>query len=254
MVYYVLMMYTVKQISKIAGVSVRTLHYYDEIGLLRPTSISGNGYRLYEREALIRLQQILFYRELDFSLKNIHQIVERSDFDLVSALEKQKQDLIKRIDRLNKIVTTVEETIDHMKGKRTMTDKELFKPFTDEEQEKYALEAEQLYDGEIVRASNRKWKSYSPEKKAEILAEGSKIYIDIVEVMSKGPASDEVQSCVEHWRRHMDYFWTPSLEQLIGLAEQYNNHPGFKKNFEKIHPKLAEFMLEAVKFYVGKAE
>lgn len=254
MVYYDFMGYTVKQFSRLAGVSVRTLHYYDEIGLLKPTSIACNGYRLYERGALIRLQQILFYRELDFSLENIRQILERPDFDLVSALEEQKRDLIKRIDRLNKIVTTVDKTIDHMKGKRKMTDKELFKPFTDEEQEKYALEAEQLYDPDIVRASNLKWKSYSNQKKAEILAEGSKIYIDIVKVIPKRPASAEVQSCVEHWRRHMDYFWTPSLEQLIGLAEQYNYHSSFKKNFDKIHPKLAEFMLEAVKFYVGKAE
>jgi DNA-binding transcriptional MerR regulator len=253
MVYYVPMTYTVKQISKFAGVSVRTLHYYDEIGLLRPTSIASNGYRLYGREALIRLQQILFYRELDFRLEEIHRIMEQSDFDLQSALEEHKHALNNRIDRMKKIIVTVDETIDHLKGNKTMTDRELFTPFTKEEQEKYASEAEQIYDPDIVRTSNRKWKSYSPEKKAEILTEGSNVYINIVAAMPKGAASDEVQLCVERWRKHMDYFWTPSLEQLVGLAEQYNNHPGFKKNFDKIDPKLAEFMLEAVKIYVEKA-
>jgi DNA-binding transcriptional MerR regulator len=254
MVYYDPMAYTVKQISKIAGVSVRTLHYYDEIGLLRPTSKASNGYRLYERGALIRLQQILFYRELDFSLKKIHRIMENPDFDLISALEDHKKALEDRIDRLESIIITVDDTIEHLKGKKTMTDKDLFKPFSEEEQEKYALEAEQLYDPEIVRASNRLWKTYSKEKKTQILAEGSNVYIDMVAAMPKGAASFEVQLCVERWRKHIDHFWTPSLEQLVGLAEGYNIHPGFKKNFDKIDPKLAEFMLEAVKIYVDKAK
>ena len=117
---------------------------------------------------------------------------------------------------------------------------------------KYAKEAEQMYDPETVRESNRKWKVYSAAKKEAILAEGKAVYMDMVAVMPKGPASAEVQAIVERWRKHMDYFWTPNLDQLLGLAEGYSDDPRFKANFDKMHPNLAEFMREAVKVYVEK--
>ncbi|MEW6092791.1 MAG: TipAS antibiotic-recognition domain-containing protein, partial [Chloroflexota bacterium] len=113
-----------------------------------------------------------------------------------------------------------------------------------------ARQAEQMYDPETVRASNRKWKAYSAEEKQRILDEGNRIYMDLIAAMPKGAASPEVQAIVERWRRHMDYFWTPSLEQLVRLAEGYNTDTRFKANFDKIDPRLAEFMREAVKVYV----
>jgi hypothetical protein len=133
-----------------------------------------------------------------------------------------------------------------------MSEKAYFEGFTEEEQEKYALEAEQLYDAETVRASNKKWKSYSAAKKESIMAEGKAVYVDMIAAMPKGADSPDVQSIVERWRKHMDYFWTPNLDQLLGLANGYNDDPRFKANFEKIHPGLAEFMREAVKVYVEK--
>ena len=131
-----------------------------------------------------------------------------------------------------------------------MSDKSFFEGFNEEEQEKNALEAEQLYDPETVRASNKKWKAYSTAKKEAIMAEGSAVYKDLIAAMPKGASSLEVQAIVERWRRHMDYFWTPNLDQLLGLANGYNDDPKFKANFDKMHPKLAEFMREAVKVYV----
>ncbi|HBG75050.1 MAG: MerR family transcriptional regulator [Chloroflexi bacterium GWB2_49_20] len=244
--------YTVKQLSRLAGVSVRTLHYYDEISILKPTSLGSNGYRYYGEEALIKLQQILFYRELELSLDGIRRIMDNPSFDLTSALESHKEALKERIVRMERLIRTVDNTLSHLKGQKDMTDKQLFSAFTDDEQEKYALEAEKMYDPEIVRASNRIWKSYSAEKKTQILEEGNKVYTDILAKMHLGAESDEVQACVERWRRHMDYFWTPSLKQLVGLAEGYNNHPGFKANFDKIDPRLAGFMLQAVNVYVEK--
>lgn len=252
MVYYANMEYTVKQLSRLAGVSVRTLHYYDEIGILKPSSRRSNGYRYYREDALLILQQILFYRELGLSLDDIRRILETPEFDVESALVSHKAALQERITRLEGLIKTVDNTILHLKGKKEMTDKQLFTAFSEEEQEKYALEAEKMYDPEIVRASNRLWKNYTPEKKAQILEEGSQVYRDLVAAMPLGAASPEVQACVERWRRHMDYFWTPSLDQLVLLAENYNYHPGFKANFDKIHPGLAGFMLEAVRIYVAK--
>ncbi len=235
-----------------AGVTPRTLHHYDEIGLLKPSRIGDNGYRYYGEEALLKLQQILFYRELDFPLDDIKKIMGRRDFDVVGALHSHKEALQKQAARLNRLLATVDNTINHLKGEKIMSQKNYFEGFSEEEQEKYALEAEQLYDPETVRESNRKWKAYSAAKKEAIMAEGKQIYQDMIAAMPKGASSSEVQAIVERWRKHMDYFWTPNLDQLLGLANGYNDDPKFKANFDKMHPQLAEFMREAVKVYVEK--
>jgi DNA-binding transcriptional MerR regulator len=245
-------MFTVKQLSQLAGVTPRTLHHYDQIGLLKPTRVGENGYRYYGEESLLRLQQILLYRELDIPLEDIKKIVGRRDFDVLGALESHKDALRKQRTRLNRLLVTVDNTIQHLKGEKPMSNQGLFEGFSEEEQEKYALEAEQMYDPETVRASSRKWKSYSAAKKESILAEGKAVYVDMIAAMPKGADSPETQAIVQRWRDHMDYFWTPNLDQLLGLAEGYNNDPRFKANFYKMHPELAEFMREAVKVYVGK--
>ena len=243
-------MYTVKQLSKLAGVSVRTLHYYDEIGLLKPSWLGGNGYRHYEEEALLELQQILFYRELDLSLAEIKSVLGCPDFNVLTALESHKEALQGRVQRLNHLIQTVDNTIDHLKGNEAMNAKGLFEGFSEEEQEKYALEAEQMYDPETVRASNRKWKAYTPAEKDRILADGKTIYLDLVKAMPKGAASPEVQALIAHWHQNMQNFWSPNDEQLVGLANGYSEDARFRVNFDKIHPKLAGFMREAVKAYV----
>ena len=237
-----------------AGVTPRTLHHYDEIGLLKPSRIGDNGYRYYGEESLLKLQQILFYRELDFPLDDIRKIMGRRDFDVLSALETHKESLTRQMERTKRLLVTVGNTINHIKGEKLMSQKGLFEGFSEEEQEKYALEAEQLYDPETVRESNRKWKAYSAGKKEAILTEGKAVYLDMIAAMPKGASSAEVQAIVERWRKHMDYFWTPNLEQLLGLANGYNDDPKFKTNFDKMHPQLAEFMLEAVTVYVERSK
>jgi DNA-binding transcriptional MerR regulator len=243
-------MFTVKQLSKLAGVTPRTLHHYDAIGLLKPSRVGENGYRYYGEESLLRLQQILFYRELGMPLEDIKKIMGRRDFDVLGALRSHKDALQKQVTRLNRLINTVDNTINHLKGNNIMSDKAYFEGFSEEEQEKYALEAEQMYDPETVRESNRKWKTYSATKKESIMAEGKAIYMDMIAAMPKGADSKEVQSIVERWRRHMDYFWTPKLDQLPALVNGYNDDPRFKANFDKMHPQLAEFFREAVKVYV----
>jgi len=247
-------MFTVKQLSKLAGVTPRTLHHYDEIGLLKPSRVGDNGYRYYGDESVLRLQQILFYRELDIPLDDIKKIMAESRFDVLGALQSHKDALKKQVRRLNRLINTVDNTINHLKGNNIMSDKAYFEGFSEEEQEKYALEAEQMYDPETVRESNRKWKSYSAAKKESIMAEGKAIYIDMIAAMPKGADSKEVQGIVERWRKHMDYFWTPKLDQLLALANGYNDEPRFKANFDKMHPQLAEFMRDAVKVYVANSK
>jgi DNA-binding transcriptional MerR regulator len=243
-------MFTVKQLSKLAGVTPRTLHHYDAIGLLKPSRIGDNGYRYYGEESLLRLQQILFYRELDLPLEDIKKIMGRRDFDVLGALQSHKDALKDRIERMNRLLQTVDHTIHHLKGKATMTEKELFIGFSEEEQEKYALEAEQMYDPETVRASNRRWKAYSSAEKERIMAEGKAVYTDLLTAMPKGAASPEVQKVIARWHRHIEHFWSPGDEQLLALAEGYNDDPRFRAFYDKIHPNLAGFMREAVKVYV----
>ena len=243
-------MFTVKQLSRLAGVTPRTLHYYDEIGLLKPSRVGDNGYRYYGEEALARLQQIMLYRELDMPLENIKTIMGRRDFDALSALESHKAELRKRAVRVERLIATVDRTISHLKGKNEMSQKQYFEGFSDEQQAEYEKEAMQMYDPETVKASSKKWKGYTDAEKQRIGEEGNAVYADFLLALPKGPASPEAQACVARWRRHIEYFWVPNEAQLLGLADGYNDDPRFKANFDKIHPGLAAFIREAVRVYV----
>jgi len=244
-------MYTVKQLSHLAGVSSRTLRYYDQVGLLKPSSMGSNGYRYYEEDTLLIMQQILFYRELGLSLENIKAIFTDPAFDVLSALNSHREALQGQVRRLNRLLHTVDHTINHLKGSETMKPKGFFEGFSDEEQEKYALEAEQMYDPEVVRASNHRWKAYPPAEKERILAEGKAIYTGLIAAMPDGAASPEAQGLIARWHHHLQYFWSPDDKQLLALVNGYNEDARFRENFAHMHPKLAEFMREAVGIFVA---
>lgn len=247
-------MYTVRQLSQLAGITPRTLHYYDEIGLLKPSRIGDNGYRYYAEESLLRLQQILFYRALDMPLDKIKQTMGRHDFDIRAALESHKDELRKRMARMERLIITVDQTLLHLKGKKAMSEKQYFQAFSDEQQAEYEQEALQRWDPATVRAASRRWKDYTAAEKQRIQDEGNALYQDLVQAMPHGAASAEALSCVERWRRQIGYFWVPNDDQLLGLADLYNEDPRFKANFDRVDPGLAEFMRAAVKVYVDKRE
>ncbi len=243
-------MYTVKQLAKLAGITVRTLHHYDQIGLLEPTRVGENGYRYYGDEALYRLQQILFYRYLDMPLGEIKQIMGRKDFDVSEALARHRSALEAEIRRMRRLISTIDETREQLKGKVKMNPKKMFGGFSEAEQDKYAQEASEHWDAVTVEASNRRWKSYSAEEKQRILDEGNAIFTDLAATKANGAASKPVQAVVARWHRHLQYFWSPNDEQLLGLAELYNEDPRFRANYENTAAGLADFMREAVKVYV----
>ncbi len=245
-------MFTVNQLAKLAGITNRTLHHYDTIGLLEPTQIGENGYRYYDDKAMLKLQQILLYKELGMPLMQIKQILSEPGFNMIAALMDHKNHLGKAIERLNHMLTTVDDTILHIQGEKRMSPERLFERFNEEQQARYEEEAMQKYDPETVKASNARWRSYSMDKKDQILAEGNQIYLDIVKAMPLGADSAEVQACIVRWHQNMQYFWSPDDEQLISLAEGYLADPRFKANFDKIHLDLAAFMGDAVRVYVEK--
>jgi DNA-binding transcriptional MerR regulator len=245
-------MFTVKQLAELAGVTPRTLRFYDRMDLLKPTRVGANGYRYYDHAALLRLQQILFYRELDLPLERIRAILEDPAFDIEAALASHKAVLARRRERLEHLIATVDDTILHLKGKKEMSDKQLFAAFSEEEQAEMEKEAMQLYDPEIVRESNRRFKALTPAEKQAIFDEGNALYLALVAAIPQGPDSPAAQAGVDRWRRHMDHFWTPNPEQLVALADHYSLDPRFKANFDKIDPRLAEFMGQAVRIYVER--
>jgi DNA-binding transcriptional MerR regulator len=243
-------MYTIKQLADLAGVTVRTLHHYDQIGLLRPSSVGGNGYRYYEEDAVYRLQQILFYRELEVPLEEIRRIIWSTDFDVLKALEAHRSAPQAEAARIKRLIRTIDQTTEHLRGKTNMEDSQLFRGFTEEQQESLAEEAAQRWDAETVRSSNARWKQYPAEKKQLILEEGRAVYQDLIAAMEDGPASPRVQAIIGRWRVNLQHFWSPDDEQLLGLADLYNDDARFRVNYEAMKPGLAAFMREAVQAYV----
>lgn len=243
-------MYTVKQLSRLAGISPRTLHYYDQIGLLAPAEVAPNGYRHYDDASMMRLQQILLYRELGLPLEQIKRIIHQAGYDNVMALKAHKKALQKRIARLETLVETVENTIQYIEGGKPMSKKQLFAALTPEQQEQMDHEALQTYNPQVVKDSQRRWKQYGKQEQDRILEEGNQIYGLIASLIDKGAGSDEVQRQIARWHDHIKYFWNPNWEQLLGLAELYNEDPRFRHNFDQFDPRLAPFMREAVAWYV----
>jgi DNA-binding transcriptional MerR regulator len=243
--------YTVKKLADLAGVSRRTLHHYDEIGLLKPTIQGSNHYRYYDEQAALRLQQILFYRELGLSLAEIQLILEQPGFDMLQALQAHKDELQKRVARLNRLIATVDKTILHVKGELKMSNQEIFGGFSEEQQEEYAEQARERWDPKLVDQSMKLWKSYSLEKKQQVLDEGKAVYVDILGLMEKGqePGSPEVQACLVRWHQHMRYFYEPSWATLRGLGQMYAQDPQFRANYEKMHPDLPDFLNAAIQIY-----
>jgi len=248
-------MYTVKQLSELAGVSVRTLHYYDEIDLLKPSSVGENGYRYYTDDALYRLQQILFFREMDLGLLQIKEIMDDPGFDLVAALQSHRHALQEKIDRLQTLISTVDNTVLHLVGEIEMSKKKkMFEGFSEEKQKEYEKEAERRWGSENVRESVKRWDSYTEAQKDAIKQEGGAIYQGLADNMAKGPDADEIQQLLGKWHQHIRYFYEPSIDVLRGLGNTYHDDPDFNSFFTAIHPDLPAFMKKAIAVYVDVLE
>ena len=249
-------MYTVKQVADLAGVSVRTLHHYDAIGLLHPSQVGTNGYRYYDDSALLRLQQILLYREIGLELAQIKDILDHPDFDVFDALVSHRQVIQERIARLHHLLSTIDDTILYVKGERDMSKKRLFTHLSQEEEAQNTRLARLQYGPEYVNESMRRWQSYSNAQKEIIREEGNQIYEEMAAALTAGTSahSAEVQAILVRWHEHIRYFYEPTLEILRGLGELYNTSPDFMANFEKLHPDLPTYLQEAITQYVDDLE
>lgn len=249
------MEYTINKLAKLAGVSTRTLRYYDELGLLTPIRMSSNGYRIYGQNEVNLLQQILFYRELGVPLDEVKNILSTKDFSSMTALQNHLIALQTRRSQLDLLIANVEKTIKAEKGESIMSDKEKFEGFiqklVDDNEQQYGDEIRAKYGDEVIDRSNAKVKGMTKEQYAEI----EKLSIEVNETLKSAfeqgdPASEIAQKACELHKNWLCYFWDHySKEAHIGVTQMYVDDPRFTAYYDKIAEGCAVFLRDAVLIY-----
>lgn len=251
------MSYTVQKLATIAGISVRALHYYDQVGLLKPSRVENNGYRYYGAKELLKLQQILFLRELDFTLDEIKRILSSPSFDMRAALHDQKKLIELKKNRLSRLVKTIDKTIKKINKEITMNDKELYGNFSKEEMEKYAEEARQKWGNtDAFKQSQERVRKMGKNGLNKVLEASNKLTVEIAEAMKSGldPKSEGVQKLIAKHYDDLRAFYEPNLEIYRGLANVYVVDERFKANYENVANGLAQFMHDAMTTYCNEQE
>jgi MerR family transcriptional regulator, thiopeptide resistance regulator len=250
------MAYTVKKLAAMSGVSVRTLHFYDEVGLLKPAYLGANGYRFYEEAQLLMLQQILFFRTLGIELQQIKRILARPDFDKVAALESHRKVLRKNLSDTRRLIQTIDKTIEHLKGTKQMKSTELFAGFDPKQQAKHERYLVNRY-GEGMKKSIteskkrvKEWTKADWEKSGKTFGD---ICQDMAALISRDATEDsrDTQAVV---RRHYEWlkkFWTPTRESYAGHSLMIEDSD-LAKAYEAYHPQLPKFMGAAIRIFAEK--
>lgn len=251
------MAYTVKKISELSGITVRTLHFYEEIGLLKPAYHGVNGYRYYGEKELLLLQQIMFLKELGFSLKQIQKVLGKSDFDQLEALNSHRKALKSEKEKITKLIKTIDKTIKHLTGKIKMPEKEFFKGFNIALVKK-AKESDSYFLAEEIISKNVKKPTKSKqdlEKLGKQFYENlTNIYKEIACCIEKGlkPDSAEVQEVIAKHHAFADQIYFATKEVYKALAQLYREHLEFKKQLSIFHPKLSQFMPKAMENFANR--
>ena len=241
----------INDVAKLTGITVRTLHYYDEIGLLKPSKITDAGYRIYDEKNLETLQQILLFREMNFPLSEIKEIISNPKFDRIDALEKHKKLLIKKRQRLDNLINLVDNTI---KGENDMSFKEFDMTEIEATKEKYAKEVKERYGKtDAYKEYEVKTKNYDKDKWNDVNTEANEIFKTFADNKDKAPESEEVQELVKRWQDCItNNYYNCTKEILASLGLMYVNDERFKKNIDKCGEGTAEFMSKAIEVYCSK--
>lgn len=244
--------YTVKKLAKMAGVSVRTLHHYDQIGLLKPSIRTDARYRMYGERELLRLQQILFYRELDFELKAIGHLLDSHNFDLVGALESQKKMLLSRRKRLDTLVATLDKTMLHLKNKTMMNPEELYEGLPKEQAAAWRMEAKENWPEQVAHAERELMRLSKADFKA--LQDGFKANVEQLAMMSHlDPAGSDVQAAIAQHYHYILRFWgkaDDAAEAYRGLGDLYANDPRYTQVDGVPAETFGNFLQRAIHHYV----
>lgn len=247
--------YTAKGLSKLAGVSVRTLHHYDKIGLLKPAFRTEARYRLYGENELMKLQQILFFKELDLPLKEINDLLGDPDFSVLQALEEHKKALVLQRKRISKMLKTIDKTMFNLKTKTMITDKELYEGFPKNDGKKLRQEAVEKYGKEKVETSETFLKKLSKEEFEKLKQDQKDIFNNLFSMASKNPEEEAVQLEVAKHFQNILQFWgknessTDVWKDYIGLGKLYVSDQRYTSVNGKAQPAFAEFLAKAISYY-----
>lgn len=238
----------VSEMAKLCGVSVRTLHYYDEIGLLHPETAAGSGYRWYGAAEVSQMQQILFFRELDFPLKEIAAILSDPHYDRQQALERQKELLTMKRDRLDNLLRLLDK---ELKGETTMSFQEFDTSDIEAHREKYAAEVKERWGGTAAyRESEARTAQYTKEDFDAQTQGMQAIFARFAALRREDPAASEVQALVGEWQQFItDHYYNCTKEILAGLGQMYTADERFRENLDQNGKGTAEFMSRAIAIY-----
>jgi DNA-binding transcriptional MerR regulator len=251
---------TVKQLAALSGVTVRTLHHYDDIGLLKPAHVAANGYRYYGRAELLRLQRILFHRELGVPLSEIGTLLDLEGDDQIGVLLAHRDKLEAERARYRVLIETIDRTVADLKGESTMSNADLYKGFSPEKQAAYEAWLIERYGEPMRKGVAHSRKAYDALSDAEREALGAELK-GLEEALAEGlrrgvdPASDAVDGLVARHRSWVAKMWAGPCEPkaYAGLAELYQSHPDFVARYESIAPGFTEFLVAAMKAHAAKA-
>ncbi len=241
--------YRIKQVAQMVGVSVRTLHYYDEIDLLKPKDRSDAGYRLYDETDLLRLQQILIGRKLGLALEKIRKSLDEPDFDFAASLRDQRRLLVERIDETHKMIASIDRTLQGLTNDgETIDFKMIFDGFDPAD---YDEEVRARWDQTQSYAQSQiKTKDYTQADWALIKKEADEIWAAAADAMRSGvpPSSDSAIEIAERYRRHVcRWFYDLSPGMYVQLSEMWVNDPRFSKNIDKHADGLAAWLAPTIK-------
>jgi DNA-binding transcriptional MerR regulator len=238
----------VSEVANLTGITVRTLHYYDQIGLLKPSQVTESGYRHYSHTDLEKLQQILFFRELDFPLSDIREILSNPAFDREAALQNHRALLLQKRSRIDSLISLVDKTL---KGENDMSFKQFDTSDIENTKKKYAEEARQRWGTTDAYAEySEKTKDYDDPHWKLINGEGADILHRFGEIRHLDPAGTEAQALVKKWQDFITAnFYTCTKPILSCLGEMYIGDDRFTQNIDKHGQGTALFMATAIEIY-----
>ncbi len=244
-----------KKIANLSGVSARTLRFYDEIDLLKPARVSSSGYRIYGQQEVNRLQQILFYRELDMKLEEIKEILDNPDFNVEHALMEHQEKLLAKRCEIDHLLASVQQTMQYYKGEIDMTDQEKFTVFKEqkiaENEAKYGEEIREKYGKETVERSNQKYLNLTEEQMQEMTKTETQLFAKI-EMYLQQPKieSDLAKEICELHKKWLSFTWsTYSAEAHKGLGMMYVADERFTAYYDDKHASAAQALNDVIQYH-----
>lgn len=249
------MEYTIHKLAKLAGITTRTLRYYDQIGLLKPVRVNDNGYRIYGEQEVQLLQHILFYREFEVGLEDIKKIIYSPNFNDTEVLQNHYQKLLKKREKINQLIKNVEKTIKNREEGTEMSDEEKFDGFKEklieENESNYGKEIRQKYGEEKVKKSYEQLKNMNQKEYEEITKLEEEIHRKLEIAFQEGnPASELAQKVAELHKKWLTFYWGQySKEAHVGIANMYVEDPRFTAYYDSKNPGTAKFLRDAILIY-----